>query len=96
MEPVKVPQHLELGDVIAWGLGPTDLLCIVAGALFGWWLYLIVPAAPALRVGVATPPALLGLALGVLRSGDLSVREWLAIAVAYALRPRLLVSGAAS
>ena len=96
MEPAKVPQHLELGDVIAWGLGPIDLLCIVAGALFGWWLYLTVPAAPALRIGLATPPILFGLALGVLRSGDLSAREWLGIAVAYVLRPRQLVTGAPS
>ena len=31
IESVKVPQHLELTDVVAWGLGPIDLLCVVLG-----------------------------------------------------------------
>ena len=90
MQAVKVPQHLELEDVIAWGLGPVDLLCVVVGALFAWWLYLAFPGEPVLRIGVATPPAVVGLALGVLRLGDLALREWLGIVVAYALRQRVL------
>ncbi len=93
MDAVKVPQHLELEDVIAFGLGPIDLLCVVVGALVAWWLYLVLPGEPALRLGASTPPALLGLALGVLRIGDLALREWLGIALAYALRPRVLVTG---
>ncbi len=94
MDAVKVPQHLELDDVVAWGLGPLDLLWVVAGAGVGWWLSLAVPDELALRIIAAAPPALIGLALGVLRTGELAVREWLAIAAAYAVRPRVLVSGA--
>ena len=96
MGPVKVPQHLELEDVIAWGLGPVDLLCVAAGALFGWWFYLALPADPVLRVIAATPPALMGLALGVLRLGELALRDWLGMLVAYALRARVLTTGGGS
>jgi len=32
MEPVKVPQHLELDDVIAWGLEAVDLIWVASGA----------------------------------------------------------------
>ena len=32
---VSVPQHLELDDVVAWGLGATDLLCVAAGCAAG-------------------------------------------------------------
>ncbi len=96
MEAVKVPQHLELEDVIAFGLGATDLLFVVAGGVVAWWLYLALPGVPALRIAVAALPALVGLALGVLRVGELGLREWLAIALAYALRPRVLVTGGLS
>ena len=93
MEAVKVPQHLELEDVIAWGLGPIDLLAVFAGALAAWWLYLVLPGGAVMRIAAATPLALLGLALGVLRIGDLAVRDLLRTLIAYALRPRRLVSG---
>jgi len=94
---VTVPQHLELEDVIAWGLGPLDLLCVVAGAVVSWWLYLALPdAASPLRVAFVTPPALAGAALGTLRVGGLAVRQWLVIAFAYVLRPRILVTGGLS
>lgn len=96
MDAVKVPQHLELEDVIAWGLGPIDLLCVVAGALVGWWLYLALPGEPALRVIAATPPAFAGLALGVLRLGDLALRDWIGIVAGYALRARVLATGVCS
>ena len=96
MGAVKVPQHLELEDVIAWGLGPVDLLCVATGALFGWWIYLALPADPVLRVIAATPTALMGLALGVLRLGELALRDWLGMLVAYALRARVLTSGSGS
>ncbi len=96
MDPVKVPQHLELDDVVAWGLGPVDLLFVVAGVGVGWWLYLALSDETALRVLAAAPSALIGLALGLLRVGELGLREWLAIAAAYAMRPRVLVTGAAS
>ncbi len=93
MDALKVPQHLELDDVIAFGLGPTDLLCLAAGGIVAWWLYLVLPGDPAARVIVAAVPALIGLALGVLRLGERALREWLAIALAYALRARVLTSG---
>lgn len=96
MEAAKVPQHLELEDVIAFGLGPTDLLCVVGGGVLGWWLYLALPGEPVLRAIAAGPAALVGIALGVLRIGELALREWLGIAVGYALRPRVLVTGGRS
>ena len=91
-----MPQHLELDDVLAWGLSAVDLLCVVAGAGIRWWLYLAVPGELALRVLVAAPAVLLGVAFGGLRLGELSMRDWLALALRYALRPRVLVTGAAS
>lgn len=91
-----MPQHLELDDVLAWGLSAVDLLCVITGAGVGWWLYLAVPDELALRILVSAPPVLVGLMVGALRLGELSLRDWLAIVLAYALRPRLLVTGAAS
>ena len=74
MEAVKVPQHLELDDVIAFGFGATDLLCLIVGGVIAWWLYLALPAATVLRIGIALLAALTGLALGALRIGDLGLR----------------------
>lgn len=91
-----MPQHLELEDVVAWGLGATDLLCVVAGAAAGWWLYLAIPGGLALRVIAAAPAVLVGLSFGVLRLGDLPLRDWMATAAAYAMRPRVLVPGGGS
>jgi hypothetical protein len=96
MEAAKVPQHLELDDVLAWGLSAVDLLCVVGGAGAGWWLYLVVPGELTPRVLVAAPAVLVGLAVGTLRLGELSLRNWVALALAYALRPRVLVTGAVS
>ncbi|MGI0129906.1 MAG: PrgI family mobile element protein [Thermoplasmata archaeon] len=96
MESVKVPQHLDLEDVIAWGLGATDLLCAVAGAAMGWWLYLAIPGGLAVRVVAAALAVVLGVSFGVVRLGDVSLRDWLATAAAYAIRPRLLVTGGGS
>ena len=96
MDAVKVPQHLELEDVIAWGLGPVDLLCVTAGALVAWWLYLALPGESVLRAIAAAPPALVGFALGAARIGELALREWIALAIAYALRPRVLTTGGRS
>jgi hypothetical protein len=96
VEAAKVPQHLELDDVLAWGLSAVDLLCVIAGAGIGWWLYLAVPGELMVRVLVAAPAVLLGLAIGVLCFGELSLRDWLALALAHALRPRVLVTGAVS
>ncbi len=91
MDAVKVPQHLDLSDVIAFGLGAVDLLCVACGATLGWWLYLALPGEPLLRAAVAAPFAAAGLALGVVRIGELTLREWALVVLAYARRPRRLV-----
>jgi hypothetical protein len=93
VEAVKVPQYLELEDVVAWGLGAADLLCAMAGAVVGWWLYLTLPGDAVLRVIAATFVAVIGLAFGVVRIGEVALRDWLAMAAAYALRPRVFVTG---
>jgi len=91
VEPVRVPQHLELEDVIAWGLGATDLVCVAAGAVSAWWLYLNLQLVFDLRVTAAAPLVLAGLAFGTLRFGELALRDWLRIGLRYALRPRTLI-----
>lgn len=93
MRPAKVPQHLELDDVVAWSLGATDLLFVVAGAGIGWWLYLSLPGSVWLRVAAAAPIFAFGFVLGVVRVADRSLREWAAIGLAFIARPRLLVTG---
>jgi hypothetical protein len=93
VESVKVPQHLELEDVVAWGLGVVDLLCVLAGAAAGWWLYLVIPGDVVLRITAATPAVLTGLSIGLLRLGGVGLRQWIAIAVRYASRPRVLITG---
>ena len=93
MEPVKVPQNLELEDVIAWGLGAVDLMCVAAGVAAGCWLFEFLPGDLDIRVGAAIPLAVVGLGLGVMRFGDLALRDWVTLAVQYALRPRRLLVG---
>ena len=94
MEPVKVPQNLELEDVLVWGLGAMDLLCLAVAGVCGWWLYLAVPGSFALRLGLASPLLAIGLLLGLGRLGDRTLREWLMVVVAYVQRPRRRVYGA--
>src|SRR5206468_3793655 len=77
VEPIDVPQDLELQDVIAWGLSALDLLCLTGGAVVAWWLYLALPDWMPARLGVALPAALAGAALGLLRVGDITARQWL-------------------
>jgi len=91
-----VPQHLELDDVIAWGLGAIDLACIAVGAAIGWWVWEFLPAGIDLRTAAAAPFVLIGLAFGVLRFGGRTFREWAAIAGAFAWRARLLLIGCES
>jgi len=93
VEPVKVPQNLELEDVIAWGLGAVDLMCLAAGAAAGWWLYEFLPGDVDIRIGVAVPLVVVGLGLGVMRFGGLALRDWVALGVQYASRPRRLLAG---
>jgi hypothetical protein len=96
VEPAKVPQHLELDDVIAFGLGALDLLCLAAGAVAGWWLALTFADETLWRVALASPLVVAGLVLGIVRIGERPCRSWLALAVAYALRAHVLVTGVAS
>ena len=93
MEPVKVPQHLELDDVIAWGLQAVDLIWVAGGATAAWWLYAYLPLDFDVRILAATPFAIVGLALGVMRFGGLPLRDWIALAADYALRPHVLLLG---
>jgi hypothetical protein len=95
-ESVKVPQHLELEDIVAWGLGVVDLLCVLAGAAAAWWLYLVIPGDVALRTTAAAPAVLTGLSIGLLRFGGVSLRHWIAVAIRYAARPRVLITGGGS
>ena len=93
VESVKVPQHLELEDIVAWGLGVVDLLCVLAGAAAAWWLYLAIPGDVALRTVAAAPAVLTGLSIGLLRFGGIGLREWVVIAMRYVSRPRVLITG---
>ena len=92
MESARVPQHLELEDVVAWHLSAADLLCVVSGAVVGWWVYLAVPDPLVNRIVAGATPVLLGVVLGILRVGELPLRGWIWLAVAYRARPRLLVT----
>ena len=88
-----MPQHLELEDVIAWGLEAIDLMWVAAGAAAGWWLYANLAADLDIRIAAATPFAIAGLALGIVRIGDLALRDWIALAAHFALRPHQLRVG---
>ena len=88
-----MPQHLELEDVIAWGLEAVDLVWVAAGAAAGWWLYAYLPADLDARIAAAMPFAIAGLGLGVVRIGDLALRDWIALIAQFALRPRRLLPG---
>ena len=92
MESVKVPQHLDLDDQVAWGLSGTDLLWLVSGVALGWWLYLRVPGPLALQLAIGAPPALVGATVAFVRVGERTLRGWVVVAVAYLLRPRVLVT----
>ena len=93
MEPVKVPQHLELEDVLVWNLTAADLVWLAAGLVSGWWLFLHLPVASPLRIGVAAAEALLGALLGPARLADRPLRHWVREFAAYAARPRQRVYG---
>jgi hypothetical protein len=96
MEPVKVPQHLELEDVLAWGLGATDLLHLVVGGFVAWWLYLALPLPFAVRLVLAGLVALGACSLALARLSDQPIRAWLLILIAYLSRPRLRLYGGKS
>lgn len=88
MEPVRVPQHLEIEDVLVWGLSATDLLWLAAGLLVGWWLVLNLPLPLPLQVAAAAPPALAGAVLGPGRLAGRPLRAWIIELLAFAIRPR--------
>ena len=88
MQPVKVPQHLELEDVLVWNLSAGDLVWLAGGLACGWWLYLHLPAAPAFRVAAATPEVVLGAMLGPARLSERPLRSWAAELLSYVTRPR--------
>jgi hypothetical protein len=96
VESVKIPQHLELGDVVAWGLGGVDLLCVVLGGAGAWWLYVAVPGELVIRFSCAALPAAAGLAIGMLRTPSGSLRDWLSIVGRYIGRRGVLVTGSRS
>jgi len=93
MQSVKVPQNLELRDVLAWGLGAIDLLCLATAGVVGWWLIMAVHASFAVRVSVASPVFAIGLALGMGKLGGRTVRDWLVVVAGYVQRPRRRVYG---
>lgn len=88
-----MPQHLELGDVIAFGLGALDLTFLAAGCVLGWWCALAVANALVVRLVVASPFVLGGILLGVARVDERPCRTWLVLAFEYASRARVLVTG---
>jgi hypothetical protein len=96
VESVKVPQHLELTDVVAWGLGAVDLLCVVLGGAGAWWLYLALPGELVVRISCAALPAAAGLAIAIVRTPGGSLRDWLSIVTQYVRRRGVLVTGSQS
>jgi hypothetical protein len=93
VEPVKVPQHLDLDDVLVFGLSAIDLLCLAAGGFVAWWLYLTAPGALQLKVAVSAPFAGLGALFGLGRVGDIRARDSALAVAAYLKRPRLRLYG---
>jgi hypothetical protein len=88
MEAVKVPQNLDLKDVLVWGLGAMDLLCLGVGGVCGWWLYMAIRAPLVVRVGSASPMIAIGLLLGLGKVAGRPLREWLVVVAGYLQRSR--------
>jgi hypothetical protein len=88
MQPVRVPQHLELEDVLVWNLTAGDLVWLAGSLACGWWLYLHLPTAAALRIAAALPEVLLGALLGPARLAERPLRTWAAELLAYLTRAR--------
>lgn len=93
MEPVRVHQHLELDDVLAFGMGAADLVILGAGALLGSWVYLHLVAPMGIRLCPSLMVVATGALLGPARIGDRSLRSLAVVALMYTLRPRLLLYG---
>ncbi len=88
MEPSKVPQNLELEDVLAWSMTAADLLWLGGGLTAAWWIYLHLPAPMPLRIAVAVPPALVAGLLGPSRVGGRPLRKLASELLAFCSRPR--------
>jgi hypothetical protein len=84
-----VPQHLDLGDVLVFGLGAVDLLCIGVGGFVAWWLYLTVPGSFGLKGAISAPFIALGALFGLGRLGDQTARDFGLALAGYLARPRL-------
>jgi hypothetical protein len=88
MEPVKVPQHLEIEDVLVFGLSAADLLWLAGGLLVGWSIVLNLPAPFPMQLAAAAPAAIGGTLFGPARLGGRPLRAWSTELMAFALRPR--------
>jgi hypothetical protein len=91
VEPVRVHQHLELDDVLAFGMGAVDLVLLGAGVLIAAWLYVRLGGPVVVRLTICLPAVGGGVLMGPARIGATSVREHALSAVAYLGRPRLRV-----
>ncbi len=92
MSPVKVPQNLDLEDVLVWGLGAVDLLVLATAGLIVWWLWVAIPSAP-IRVAAVTPIVLVAALLGPGSFQGRTLRDWLVTLARYKARPRRRVFG---
>jgi hypothetical protein len=92
MKPVKVPQHLDLEDVLLWGLGATDLLFVAAAGVIAWWLWIDLPLVP-IRMAAVAPVVLIGTVLGPGTFQERAMRDWLLMIARYRARPRRRIFG---
>ena len=89
MESVRVPQHLELEDVLAFGMGAVDLVLLGASALLAAWFYMRATLAPVeLRVVLGFLVLGTGGLLGPARLAGVPIRELGLAALAFLKRPR--------
>jgi hypothetical protein len=89
MKPVRVPQNLHLDDVLMFGLGATDLLCLAVGGFVAYWLVVTVPAPMWVRGALAAPALGAALLLGAGRLGEQTARDLLIAVALYLRRDRL-------
>ncbi len=88
MDPVRVPQHLELEDIIVLGLSAVDLVWLCVGAFIGWWLWLSLPFDIVARTVLAAPPIAVGVLFGMGRYDDQTARGFALSVALYLGRPR--------
>jgi hypothetical protein len=93
MDSAKVPQHLELDDVVAWGLSAGDLLFVVAGGIAGWWTYVALSGDVFVRLVAAGLSVTAGALLGLVRVDGRRGRSWITLIGAFVARPRVLRVG---